>query len=339
METPAKLYQNVLDARQTEDAIALIHDFFPGKLAAVLNLRRVTAPLIVPSGMGINDDLNGVEQPVRFSAKSLGNREVEVVQSLAKWKRITLARLKVEPGKGIYTNMNALRPDETLDATHSIYVDQWDWEKCIADAQRNLEYFRRTVEQIYSAMKDLESHIFEHFPQLAPVLPDKIHFIHTSELEARFPNLSHRQREYESCRELGAVCIEGIGYPLSNGHPADGRAPDYDDWSTLRGDGKRGLNGDILVWHPTLQNSLELSSMGIRVNSEALKLQLAMQDCDNRRGLWYHRQLLEDKLPQSIGGGIGQSRLCMFLLRKSHIRDVQASVWPDDCCASNNAMM
>lgn len=330
METSAKSDQNVLNANQTEDAITLIHDFFPKKLAEALNLRRVTAPLVVPSGMGINDDLNGVEQPVRFSAKSLGNREVEVVQSLAKWKRLTLARLKVEPGKGIYTNMNALRPDETLDATHSIYVDQWDWEKCIADAQRNLECFRSTVEQIYSTIRDMEMQVCNHFPQLKPLLPNCIRFIHTSELEARFPNLSHRQREYEICREFGAVCIEGIGYPQSNGQPADGRAPDYDDWSTLRDDGKRGLNGDILVWHPTLQNSLELSSMGIRVNSEALNLQLAIQGCESRRELWYHHQLLEGKLPQSIGGGIGQSRLCMFLIRKTHIRDVQASVWPDE---------
>lgn len=313
---------------ETEDAITQIKETFPKLLSAKLNLRRVTAPLIVESGLGVNDDLNGVEKPVSFTPKAIG-KQVEVVQSLAKWKRLTLHRLGVKPGHGIYTDMNALRPDEVPDATHSIYVDQWDWEKCIAPSDRTVDYFRKTVIEIYTAIREMEMLIAGQIRGITPDSPTYIHFVHSAELEALYPNLSPREREHAICKQYGAVCIEGIGYPLSNGKPSDGRAPDYDDWSTLRPDGLRGLNGDILVWHKPLGIALELSSMGIRVDSESLSLQLQMQHQEHRSKLHYHRLLLEDELPQSIGGGIGQSRLCMYLLRKVHIAQVQESVWPD----------
>ncbi|MEJ5317081.1 MAG: aspartate--ammonia ligase [Tenuifilum sp.] len=313
---------------ETEDAITLIKETFPKLLAKKLNLRRVTAPLIVEAGLGINDDLNGVETPVSFTSNSIGKR-IEIVQSLAKWKRLTLARLELPCGSGIYTDMNALRPDETPDAIHSVYVDQWDWEKRIDTSERGVEYFRKTVNAIYEAICEMEMVVAAHVDGITPELPKSIHFVHSAELEAMYPTLSPRERENVICKQFGAVCIEGIGYPLSDGKPSDGRAPDYDDWSTLRPDGYRGLNGDILVWHKPLGIALELSSMGIRVDSAALKLQLQMQGLEHRSKLHYHSLLLNGKLPQSIGGGIGQSRLCMFLLRKVHIAQVQASVWPE----------
>jgi aspartate--ammonia ligase len=314
---------------ETEDAITLIKETFPKLLAKKLNLRRVTAPLIVEAGLGINDDLNGVEKPVSFTANSIG-KQIEIVQSLAKWKRLTLARLELPSGSGIYTDMNALRPDETPDATHSIYVDQWDWEKRIDKSERSVEYFRKTVNAIYEAIREMEMVVATQVDGIKPELPKSIHFVHSAELEAMYPTLSPRERENAICKLFGAVCIEGIGYPLANGKPSDGRAPDYDDWSTLRPDGYRGLNGDILVWHKPLGIALELSSMGIRVDSAALKLQLQMHGLERRSKLLYHNLLLNGKLPQSIGGGIGQSRLCMFLLRKVHIAQVQASVWPEE---------
>lgn len=312
---------------ETEDAITLIKETFPKLLSARLNLRRVTAPLIVESGLGINDDLNGVEKPVSFFAVGIG-KQIEIVQSLAKWKRLTLHRLGIKPGHGIYTDMNALRPDEVPDATHSIYVDQWDWEKCIEPMDRTVNYFRKTVKEIYAAIREMEMLVAGRIEGVTAELPENIHFVHSAELEAMYPNLTPREREQVICKQYGAVCIEGIGYPLANGKPSDGRAPDYDDWSTPRPDGLRGLNGDILVWHKPLGIALELSSMGIRVDSTALNLQLQMQQQEHRRKLRYHSLLLEGKLPQSIGGGIGQSRLCMFLLRKMHIAQVQESVWP-----------
>ena len=292
---------------ETEDAITLIKETFPKLLAKKLNLRRVTAPLIVEAGLGINDDLNGIEKPVSFTANSIGKR-IEIVQSLAKWKRLTLARLELPSGSGIYTDMNALRPDETPDAIHSVYVDQWDWEKRIDTSERGVEYFRKTVNAIYEAICEMEMVVATHVDGITPELPKSIHFVHSAELEAMYPTLSSRERENVICKQFGAVCIEGIGYPLSDGKPSDGRAPDYDDWSTLRPDGYRGLNG---------------------VDSAALKLQLQMQGLEHRSKLHYHSLLLNGKLPQSIGGGIGQSRLCMFLLRKVHIAQVQASVWPE----------
>jgi len=313
---------------ETEDAITLIKETFPKLLAKKLNLRRVSAPLIVESGLGINDDLNGIEKPVSFTASAIG-KPIEIVQSLAKWKRLTLSRLKLQPGQGIYTDMNALRPDEIPDAIHSIYVDQWDWEKRIDTPERSVEYFRKTVVEIYAALRETEMVVTTHIDGITPELPEIIHFFHSAELEAMYPTLSPHERESAICKQFGAICIEGIGYPLSNGKPSDGRAPDYDDWSTLRPDGYRGLNGDILVWHKPLGIALELSSMGIRVDRAALKLQLQMQGLEHRSKLHYHHLLLNEKLPQSIGGGIGQSRLCMFLLRKVHIAQVQASVWPE----------
>ncbi|HDP75706.1 MAG TPA: aspartate--ammonia ligase [Bacteroidales bacterium] len=313
---------------ETEDAITLIKETFPKLLTQKLNLRRVTAPLIVEAGLGINDDLNGIEKPVSFTASAIGKR-VEIVQSLAKWKRLTLARLGLPCGNGIYTDMNALRPDEIPDAIHSIYVDQWDWEKRIDTSERSVEYFRKTVVEIYAAICEMEMVVATHVDGITPELPEIIHFFHSAELESMYPNLSQRERENAICKQYGAVCIEGIGYPLADGKPSDGRAPDYDDWSTLRPDGYRGLNGDILVWHKPLGIALELSSMGIRVDNAALMLQLQMQGLENRSRLHYHSMLLNGKLPQSIGGGIGQSRLCMFLLRKVHIAQVQASVWPE----------
>lgn len=314
---------------ETEDAITLIKETFPKLLAKKLNLRRVTAPLIVEAGLGINDDLNGVEKPVSFTSRAIGKR-VEIVQSLAKWKRITLARLGLPIGSGIYTDMNALRPDEAPDATHSIYVDQWDWEKRIEETNRTLEYFRYTVNGIYDALRETEMLVAKQVDGIRPELPNKIHFVHTVELRAMYPRLTNRQREMVICQKYGAVCIEGIGYPHSDGQPWDGRAPDYDDWSTKRPDGLKGLNGDILVWHKPLGIALELSSMGIRVDSAALKLQLLLQGQEDRSNLPYHKLLLDGKLPHSIGGGIGQSRLCMFLLRKIHIAQVQESVWPEE---------
>lgn len=329
METTAtKQYQALLDVHQTEEAIALIKEIFSKKLSQNLELKRVTAPMIVQAGLGINDDLNGVEQPVTFTAKGIGHQRVEIVQSLAKWKRMTLWKHSIDIGKGIFTDMNALRPDETPDATHSIYVDQWDWEKTISSSMRNVDYFRETVKLIYKAMQQTEAAICQTFAPINPILPERIHFIHTEELEKMYPLLSAKQREREVCRHYGAVCVEGIGYPLASGKPSDGRAPDYDDWSTLRPDGFRGLNGDIVVWHPVINDSLELSSMGIRVDKSALEIQLKLHGMEHRNELFFHKTLLEGKLPFSIGGGIGQSRLCMFLLRKIHIGEVQSSVWP-----------
>lgn len=319
----------MLTQHQTEKAIEMIKDFFSKNLAASLRLRRITAPVIVQAGLGINDDLNGIEKPVSFSAKSLNGQSLEIVQSLAKWKRLTLHTLKIEAGTGIYTDMNALRPDEITDAIHSIYVDQWDWEKRISSGQRNVDFLRSTVKKIYQEIKKTENMIADEFYEIDPILPEKITFFHAEDLALLYPTLAPKQRENEACKKHGAIFIEGIGYPLLEGKPHDGRAPDYDDWSTLRADSLRGLNGDILVWNPIRHDAFELSSMGIRVNPEAMATQLEMSGCTQRKELWYHQQLIKGALPDSIGGGIGQSRLCMFLLRKAHIGEVQASVWPD----------
>lgn len=333
MDAKFSSYKSILNLRETEKAIELIKDFFSKNLGASLRLRRVTAPVIVQAGLGINDDLNGVEKPVSFLSKALNGQRIEIVQSLAKWKRLTLKQLNVEAGTGIYADMNAIRPDDIADATHSIYVDQWDWEKRIQTSQRNPEYLRETVRKIYLEIRKTEFMICDEYPAITPVLPEEIMFFHAEDLIHLYPSLTPKEREHRVCREFGAVFIEGIGFPLADGQPHDGRAPDYDDWSTLRTDGKRGLNGDILVWNPVLNDALELSSMGIRVNVEALSFQLNMMNCTDRNELWYHRQLLSGSLPESIGGGIGQSRLCMFFLRKAHIGEVQASVWPDEMVA------
>ena len=301
-------YERLLDMKQTEQGIKLIKEFFQQNLSTELRLRRVTAPLFVLQGLGINDDLNGVERAVTFPIKDLDDARAEVVHSLAKWKRLTLAEYQIEPGYGVYTDMNAIRADEELDNLHSLYVDQWDWEAVIKK-----EYLT-----------------CETYPQLKPFLPEKIHFIHAEELLKMYPDKTPKEREDAICEKYGAVFIIGIGGVLSNGEKHDGRAPDYDDWSTVAEDGSKGLNGDILIWYPVLGRSFELSSMGIRVDKESLLRQLKLEHEEQREQLYFHQQLLNDKLPLSIGGGIGQSRLCMVLLQKAHIGEIQASIWPED---------
>ena len=324
-----KNYRNILGGvEQTEKAIKAVKDMFQVNLSAQLALLRVTAPMMVLSGQGLNDDLNGVERPVRFPVKSMGEAPAEVVHSLAKWKRLKLAELGTAPGRGIYTDMNALRPDEDLDNIHSIYVDQWDWEKVMLPEERNPEYLRKTVRRIYEAVKVTENKLYVEFPQITPILPEEIYFITAEELLQRYPGLSPKERENAITREYGAVFVMGIGGPLSNGEPHDGRAADYDDGS---------LNGDILLWNPILESAFEISSMGIRVDAPTLHSQLAARDQLWKEDLYFHRLLLEGKLPQTIGGGIGQSRLCMFLLRKAHIGEIQSAVWPEEMrrhCAS-----
>lgn len=323
-------YKALLDTKQTEQAIKQIKDFFQENLSTELRLSRVTAPLFVLQGLGINDDLNGVERPVTFPIKDLGDAKAEVVHSLAKWKRLTLAEYHIEPGYGIYTDMNAIRADEELDNLHSLYVDQWDWEAVITQEERTLSYLKNVVERIYAAILRTEYLTCETYKEIKPFLPRKIHFIHSEELLQMYPNLSPKEREDAICKKYGAVFIIGIGGKLSDGKKHDGRAPDYDDWSTVAEDGRAGLNGDILIWYPVLERSFELSSMGIRVDQEALLRQLKLEGKEDRKQLFFHRQLLDGRLPLSIGGGIGQSRLCMVLLHKAHIGEIQASIWPDD---------
>jgi len=322
-------YEPLLDLRTTERAIRSIKEFFQTNLARELNLLRVSAPLFVPADTGVNDNLNGVERPVSFAIKGMGGRRAEMVQSLAKWKRMALADYGFEPGEGIYTDMNAIRPDEVLDELHSLYVDQWDWERVITADDRNLSFLFSMVERIYEVIRLTEQHIAKDYPGIDPVLPPKIEFVHTEELQRRFPDLSPREREDRVCEEMGAVFVIGIGAALSGGQPHDGRAPDYDDWTTPTDRGL-GLNGDIIVRNPVLERSYELSSMGIRVDAEALKRQLAIRGNEDRLELLFHRRLIGGELPLSIGGGIGQSRLCMFFLRKRHIGEVQSSLWPDE---------
>lgn len=323
-------YKALLDTKQTEQAIKQIKDFFQENLSTELRLSRVTAPLFVLQGLGINDDLNGVERPVTFPIKDLGDAKAEVVHSLAKWKRLTLDEYHIEPDYGIYTDMNAIRADEELDNLHSLYVDQWDWEAVITQEERTLSYLKNVVERIYAAILRTEYLTCETYKEIKPFLPRKIHFIHSEELLQMYPNLSPKEREDAICKKYGAVFIIGIGGKLSDGKKHDGRAPDYDDWSTVAEDGRAGLNGDILIWYPVLERSFELSSMGIRVDQEALLRQLKLEDKEDRKQLFFHRQLLDGRLPLSIGGGIGQSRLCMVMLHKAHIGEIQASIWPDD---------
>ena len=281
-------------------------------------------------GLGINDDLNGVERAVSFPIKDLGDAQAEVVHSLAKWKRLTLAEYQIEPGYGIYTDMNAIRADEELDNLHSLYVDQWDWEAVITKDQRTIDFLEDVVRRIYAALLRTEYLTCESYPNIKPFLPQKIHFIHSQDLLNMYPDLTPKQREDAICKKYGAVFIEGIGGKLSNGEKHDGRAPDYDDWSTVDENGKTGLNGDILIWYPVLERSFELSSMGIRVDREALLRQLKSEGKEDRKELFFHKKLLNGELPLSIGGGIGQSRLCMILLHKAHIGEIQASIWPEE---------
>jgi aspartate--ammonia ligase len=323
-------YKSLLNVRQTEKAIQLVKDFVQQQLATELKLYRVTAPLFVPKGTGINDDLNGTEKPVAFKVKDVNNLEVEVVQSLAKWKRVALADYKIAHGYGIYTDMNAIRPDEVLDNIHSLYVDQWDWERVISADERNIKFLKKIVKKIYSILKRLDFFIHEHYHHFNPSLPEEITFIHTEEAYSRYPDKTPREREYLLAKEYGAIFIIGIGGALQNGQPHDGRAPDYDDWTTENENGFKGLNGDIILWNPILENSFEISSMGIRVDKKALLTQLKISNCEKRKELYFHKRLLNDELPLSIGGGIGQSRLCMYFLHKAHIGEVQSSVWPEE---------
>jgi aspartate--ammonia ligase len=323
-------YKPILDLKQTELAIKQIKEFFQQNLSTELRLRRVTAPLFVLQGLGINDDLNGVERAVTFPIKDLGDARAEVVHSLAKWKRLTLAEYNIPQGYGIYTDMNAIRADEELGNLHSLYVDQWDWERVIGEENRNVEFLKKIVERIYAAMLRTEYMVYEMYPELKPTLAEEIHFIHAEELMQMYPDLPPKEREHAIAKKYGAVFIIGIGGKLTSGEPHDNRAPDYDDWSTPNSDGYNGLNGDIIVWNELLGRSFELSSMGIRVNKEVMLQQLQLTGKEDRKSLYFHQRILGDKLPLCIGGGIGQSRLCMLFLKKAHIGEIQSSIWPEE---------
>jgi len=326
--TIPKEYQSLLNLRDTEVAIKKLKDYFERALSYELLLTRVSAPLFVRPETGLNDNLNGVEHAVRFQVKDAACG-AEVVHSLAKWKRQALARYGFGVGEGLYTDMNAIRREEELDNLHSIYVDQWDWEQVLHPEERTLQKLKQIVRRIYNVFKNTERFIGYEYRQLQPILPDEITFVATDELEQRFPHLSPRERENAITREKKAVFLMQIGKPLSDGSPHDGRAPDYDDWER---------NGDILFWSPVLQRSFELSSMGIRVDAPTLLRQLEQAGCPERSLLPFHRQLLEGELPTTIGGGIGQSRICMYFLQKAHIGEVQASIWPEEmvqACAQN----
>ena len=321
-------YRPVLDILQTEIAIKLVKDTFERELAQKLHLTRVSAPLFVRKNSGINDDLNGVERPVSFDISDIGE-EVEIVHSLAKWKRLALKRYNFGPNTGLYTDMNAIRRDEELDNLHSVYVDQWDWEKIITPETRNEETLRHTVRRVMRALKETEEALHRANPEVEPFISEKVTFLTSQELLDRYPGLSPKERENAAAKEYGTIFVMGIGGALSDGKPHDGRAPDYDDWA---------LNGDILIWYPVLDRAVELSSMGIRVNEESLRRQLALAGCPERAKLPFHEMLLNGKLPLTIGGGIGQSRLCMVLLHKAHIGEVQASIWDDEtlkACAAD----
>jgi aspartate--ammonia ligase len=335
-------YKSLLDLKQTERAIKLVKDTFQQQLSAELNLRRVTAPLFVLQGTGINDDLNGVENKVSFPVKDMNNATAEVVNSLAKWKRLALADYCIPHGNGIYTDMNAIRPDEELDNIHSLYVDQWDWERVIAQKDRNLDFLKYIVRKIYEVLKRTEYVVYENYSHVKPILPQDITFFHAEELLMQYPHLSPREREFEAVKKHGAIFIIGIGGMLANGEAHDGRAPDYDDWSTPTVEGFRGLNGDIFLWNPILENAFEISSMGIRVDRDALLKQLELTGNMGRKALLFHKRLINNELPLSIGGGIGQSRICMYYLRKAHIGEVQASIWPSELleqCRENHIFL
>lgn len=314
-------YTPGIDLKETQAGIKSIKDFFQKELAKQLNLHRVSAPLFVLPESGLNDNLNGVERPVRFGVKEQNEREAEIVHSLAKWKRYALKKYGFEVGEGLYTDMSAIRRDEVTDNIHSIYVDQWDWEKIISKEDRTREYLEQVVKAIYKTLKVTEDYMAYKYEYVGRVLPENIFFITSQELEDMYPGCTPKEREYNIVKLKGAVFIEQIGGKLKSGEPHDGRAPDYDDWK---------LNGDILVYYPVLDIALELSSMGIRVDEEALKEQLAVCGCEERAQLEFQKALLNGELPYTVGGGIGQSRLCMFFLRKAHIGEVQSSVWPDE---------
>ncbi|MGN1383528.1 MAG: aspartate--ammonia ligase [Eubacterium sp.] len=314
-------YQSILDPVETQRAIKKVKDYFQQELAYGLQLRRVSAPLFVDPDSGLNDTLNGVERRVSFTLKDMNEKKVEVVQSLAKWKRYALGKYGVEPEHGIYTDMNAIRRDEELDNLHSIYVDQWDWEKVITSDERTTEYLHETVTTIYNAIRNLSDYVNRLYRGIQNEIPNEITFITSQELEDMYPDKTPKEREDAICKEKRAVFIEKIGGPLKSGEPHDGRAPDYDDWE---------LNGDIILWNDLLNRAFEISSMGIRVDAAALDRQLKMSGDEQKRDLPFQQAVLHNQLPYSIGGGIGQSRLCMYFLRKAHIGEVQVSVWPED---------
>lgn len=315
-----KDYSPQLTLRETEVAIKRIKDYFERMLAQELNLTRVSAPLFVKPESGLNDNLNGVEKAVSFEMHADPGSRIEIVHSLAKWKRMALYRYDFHVEEGLYTDMNAIRTHEELDNLHSIYVDQWDWEKIIARSDRTKDKLKDIVEGIYGVFKKTEEYLYKLYPQFGKILPEEIFFITTQELEDRYPGFTPKEREDAITREKGAVFLMEIGHKLASGMKHDGRSPDYDDWT---------LNGDILFFYPLLDRTIELSSMGIRVDEEALEKQLTIEGCEDRRELDYHRLLLEGKLPCTVGGGIGQSRMCMFFMRRAHIGEVQASVWPE----------
>ncbi|HRZ97392.1 MAG TPA: aspartate--ammonia ligase [Paludibacter sp.] len=322
-------YNPILNLQQTELGIMKIKDFLQSNLSAELRLRRVTAPLFVLRGTGINDDLNGVERAVNFPIKDFGDARAEVVHSLAKWKRLILADYEIENGYGIYTDMNAIRADEELGNLHSLYVDQWDWERVMTPEQRNVDFLKMIVNRIYATILRTEYLVSESFPEIKPVLPEEITFIHAEELRCLYPDKTPKEREFEIAKKYKAVFIMGIGGALGDGQKHDGRAPDYDDWSTIAENGLPGLNGDIILWNPVLELPFEISSMGIRVDKEALLRQLEIEGKSERLEMYFHKRLIDGTLPLSIGGGIGQSRMCMFFLRKAHIGEIQASIWPE----------
>ena len=323
-------YKSNLSLIETEIAIKKVKDFFEAKLAETLNLTRVSAPLFLENGSGLNDNLNGVERPVSFDMLAIEDSNIEIVHSLAKWKRFALHRYKFEAGSGLYTDMNAIRRDEELDNLHSFYVDQWDWEKVITKEDRNIDTLKDTVRKIFSVFKVTEDFVANEYPSIEKILPEDITFITSQELEDMYPELTSKERENAITKEHKAVFILGIGDTLKSGEKHDGRSPDYDDWK---------LNGDILFYDPLFDSAIELSSMGIRVDKAALEYQLQKSGCENRRNLPFHKALLEEKLPLTMGGGIGQSRICMFFLRKAHIGEVQASIWDEythkQCEAAN----
>jgi len=324
-------YRASLDLRETEKAIKFIKDYFQDHLAEALNLQRVSAPLFLQKGSGVNDDLNGVERKVSFPVPAADAVEAECLFSLAKWKRLVLAEYGFAPGEGLYTDMNAIRPDEeTLDNIHSIYVDQWDWERIVEPGQRNLDFLKQIVRTIYQVIRDSATAVHERYPQMKHDLPEDIIFVHTEDLLQMYPDLDPRRREDEFLRRHRAAFIIGIGGELSDGSLHDGRAPDYDDWITPDEDGRKGLNGDIFLWYPLLNRAFEISSMGIRVDRDSMLRQLEVRDAFERKDYFWHQKLLNDELPLSIGGGIGQSRLCMFLLQKLHIGEVHVGVWPEE---------
>ena len=324
-----KDYNPVLDLRDTEIAIKLVKDFFETELARALNLTRVSAPIMVTPESGLNDNLNGVERPVSFDVLETG-KQVEIVHSLAKWKRQALKTYGFTVGEGLYTDMNAIRRDEITDNIHSIFVDQWDWERIMAPHERNERFLRDIVNRIYMTLRKTEGFVCAHYPHIKPELPDQITFVTTQELEDRYPDLSSKEREYKAAKEYGAVFLMQVGGALRSGKIHDGRAPDYDDWN---------LNGDILLYDPLLDISLEVSSMGIRVDPETLMKQLKIRGCEERAELPFQKALLAGELPLTIGGGIGQSRMCVYFLRKAHVGEVQASLWPEEvqkACRNGN---